>query len=147
MESAGKAESPPPGPRAFIPGALVALLALLLVFGCGKEETKAAYTILGVQDYSHGRVGRFSARVAVSPELPREMVRHVVKDVVSQVVESHRADVCWVLVHNAQPPTMKNLIASAQWISPALPPEDKPYVEVSEDAVPYQGATIYITWQ
>ena len=133
--------------RGAVRAAAVGLVGLfLLLSGCGQQESKATYTLVGVQDFSHGRVGRFSARVVVKPDLPREMVRIVVREVVSKVVETHRADVCWVVVHTGQPPTMDNLIASAQWVSSALPAEDRPYIEVSDDAVSYAGAPIYITW-
>lgn len=126
--------------------ALAAFWLLPVLSGCGPEEHKATYTILGVQDYSHGRIGKFSARVAVQPDLPRETVRLVVREVAAEVVEANRADVCWVLIHTARPATMDNLLASAHWVSPALPPDDRPYIEVSDDAIPYAGAPIYITW-
>ncbi|MFQ6672921.1 MAG: hypothetical protein ACE5KY_06445 [Candidatus Tectimicrobiota bacterium] len=105
---------------------VAALGVLALLVGCGPEEPQATYTIVGIQDFSHGRVGRFSARVVVRPELPRETVRIVVREVTAQVAEAHRADVAWVLVHTGQPPTMDNLLASAQWVSPALPPKSGP---------------------
>ena len=129
-----------------IAAALAASVFLLAAAGCGSEEPKAAYTILGVQDYSHGRVGKFSARVVVRPEMPREAVRSVVREVVAQVVEKNRADVCWVLVHTGRPATIDNLSATAQWVSPALPQDDRPFIEVSDDAVAYAGAPIYIIW-
>lgn len=125
---------------------LGALVLLFLLAGCGPQEAKPTYTILGVQDFSHGRVGRFSARVAVKEDTPREMVRLVVREVVSKVVESNRADVCWVVVHTGEPATLNNLLASAQWVSPSLPPEDRPFIEVSSDATDYAGAPIYISW-
>ncbi len=125
---------------------LAALGILAILVGCGPEEPKTTYTVLGIQDFSHGRVGRFSARVAVRADLPREMVRIVVREVTAQVVEAHRADICWVLVHTGRPATMDNLVASAQWVSPALPPKERPYIEVSDDAIEYAGAPIYITW-
>jgi hypothetical protein len=62
------------------------------------------------------------------------------------VVETYRADVAWVLVHKGKPPTMDNLIVSAQWVSPALGPKERPYVEVSDDAISYAGAPIYLHW-
>ncbi|MFQ5893641.1 MAG: hypothetical protein ACE5H5_04945 [Nitrospinota bacterium] len=125
---------------------VAALGVLALLVGCGPAAPEATSTIDGVQDFSHGRVGRFSARVVVRPELPRETVRIVVREVTAQVAEAHRADVAWVLVHTGQPPTMDNLLASAQWVSPALPSEDRPYIEVSDDALPYAGSPIYLTW-
>jgi hypothetical protein len=74
------------------------------------------------------------------------MVRIVVREVVVKLVETQRADVCWVVVHTGEPATMNNLLASAQWVSPSLSPEERPYLEVSSDATPYAGAPIYITW-
>jgi hypothetical protein len=128
------------------PLTMAALILLFMLGACGREEPGTAYNILGVQDYSHGRVGRFSARVVVNEDLPREMVRLVVREVVAKVVEDNRADVCWVIVHGGEPATLNNLLASAQWISPSLLPEDRPFIEVSSDATPYSGAPIYISW-
>jgi len=127
--------------------AVSALWVIALLTGCGQEAPQSSYTILGTQDYSHGRVGRFSARVAVRPDLPRETVRLIVREVTAKVVEAHRADVCWVLVHTGEPATMDNLLASTQWVSPALPKEERPYIEVSDDEISYSGASIYITWR
>jgi hypothetical protein len=138
--------SPLGRPRAAASLFFAALAALLLLSACGQEGPKDSYNLLGIQDYSHGRVGRFSARVAVREDFPKEMVRLVVRDVVAKMVEENRADVCWVLIHKGEPPTMDNLLASAQWVSPSLPDEDKPFVEVSSDATSYAGAPIYITW-
>lgn len=146
MDESKRGISPFWRPRAAAPLYFGALVVLLLLSGCGQESAKDSYTLLGIQDYSHGRVGRFSARVAVKEGLPKEMVRLVVRDVVAKVVEENRADVCWVLIHKGEPPTMDNLLASAQWVSPSLKGEDKPFVEVSSDATPYAGAPIYITW-
>ncbi|MCZ6661166.1 MAG: hypothetical protein O6916_06995 [bacterium] len=126
--------------------AVSALWVIALLAGCGQEAPQSSYTILGIQDYSHGRVGRFSARVAVRPDMPRETVRLVIREVTAKVVEAHRADVCWVLVHTGEPATMDNLLASTQWVSPALPSKERPYIEVSDDEISYSGAIIYITW-
>ncbi|MEE9197605.1 MAG: hypothetical protein V3U45_05635, partial [bacterium] len=48
--------------------AVSALWVIALLAGCGQEAPQSSYTILSTQDYSHGRVGRFSARVAVRPD-------------------------------------------------------------------------------
>lgn len=146
MDESTRGALRPRRPREAAPLLLAALAALLLISGCGQEGPKDSYSLLGIQDYSHGRVGRFSARVAVKEGLPEEMVRLVVRDVVAKMVEENRADVCWVLIHKGEPPTMDNLVASAQWVSPSLPAEDRPFIEVSSDATPYAGAPIYITW-
>lgn len=111
---------------------IVSLFALFLLFGCGKDEkTESIYEILSVQDFSHGQVGKYSAKVYIKEGLSEDSIKKIIKDVTLKVRRENNADVVWILVYKSRIPTLDTLTATTQWINKNLKKELWPYVEKS----------------
>ena len=128
---------------------LVLLLIILLVLlGCSRaEKSRSSYEILSVQDFSHGEVGKFSAKVYLKQGLPEKDIKKIIKDITGKIERENNADVVWLLVYNSKTPTIDNLIATTQWIHKDLKKELRPYVEKSPVSIPLHHSPIYITWK
>lgn len=111
---------------------ILCLVVPFLFLGCGKDEKpESIYEILSVQDFSHGQVGKYSAKVYIKEELTEEIINEIIKDVTLKVRRDNNADVVWILVYKSKIPTLDTLTATTQWINKNLKKELWPYVEKS----------------
>lgn len=100
--------------------------------GCSRgEKTESIYEILSLQDFSHGQVGKYSAKVYIKEGLTEEIIKEIIKDVTLKVRRDNNADVVWILVYKSKIPTLDTLTATTQWINKNLKKELWPYVEKS----------------
>ena len=123
-------------------------LVLLLFLGCGKEEKDgASYQILSVQDFSHGQVGKFSAKVYIKKDLTKDTMIGIIRDVTSKIRKDNNADIVWLAVYQSKIPTFNTLIATTQWINKGLKEELRPFAERSPVSVLLENSPVYITWK
>lgn len=100
--------------------------------GCSRgEKTESIYEILSLQDFSHGQVGKYSAKVYIKEGLTEEIIKEIIKDVTLKVRRDNNADVVWILVYKSKIPTLDTLTATTQWINKNLKKELWPYLEKS----------------
>jgi len=111
---------------------ILCLFVPFLFLGCSRgEKTESIYEILSLQDFSHGQVGKYSAKVYIKEGLTEEIIKEIIKDVTLKVRRDNNADVVWILVYKSKIPTLDTLTATTQWINKNLKKELWPYLEKS----------------
>jgi hypothetical protein len=100
-----------------------------------------------VQDFSHGPVGKFSAKVYIDKNLSREAATEIIKDITLKIRRENNADVVWLVLYNTEIPTFDSVVATTQWINSGLKEELRPYVEKSPGSVLLENSPIYIRWK
>lgn len=97
---------------------------------------EGAYTILEVQDISHGAAKRSSILVVLNKVLRIQEIKHIGIQIINQY--KNKNDVVWIYIaKNGDDYIMKNWMMRGQWIRESLDPRFKPHMIGEVDELGY----------